>query len=148
VQEVNGTDRLKKQQRSRTMCPSCEKRTGATNGDVCRACEAIYIQSLGLDWRQTETGRFLLGSNKETTEMNNRIAHTPTGYAIDAVAAPSEAEVDVVPVSAAVDQMIGALVHKHKWGYRRVHAFLQIGGYDVPSLSTVKRRVVRARVLV
>jgi hypothetical protein len=90
-----------------------------------------------------------VAANDQTRKLNDRIGCEPTGYDIERVAdsasAHDEPEQVRPVVSDGVDEMIAALVQKHGWGYRRVHAFLSVGGYDVPSLSTVKRRVAAVR---
>ena len=129
------------------MCPSCEQRRINPDFGVCDTCAAMYINTLDPNWQNTEIGRFLVPMNRETRKIDERIAHSPTGYAVDAIAAPTvESAVEYGTKHADVDELIVALVEVHGFGYRRVHAFLKAGGYQPPSLSTVKRRISRVRV--
>src|SRR5437868_613758 len=109
------------------MCPSCEQNPIVPGEGVCVTCITMYAQSLGPDWRQTEIGQFLVASNQKTEQMNERIRYEPTGYALEHVAVPAEEVAVSTPKNATVDEMIAALVVKHKWGYRRIHDFLQVG---------------------
>ena len=109
---------------------------------VCVACAEMYVEGLGINWRESEVGKFLTKSNRETAMIESGIAFAPTGsYLLENLAAPEPEDIQVTPAHSDLDAMIGALVMRHKWGYRRVHEFLLVGGVSVPSLATVKRRV-------
>ncbi|MBK9944200.1 MAG: hypothetical protein IPP13_21580 [Kouleothrix sp.] len=124
-------------------CPSCEKAPIVHEHGVCAICAEMYNSSLGPDWKNTEVGQFLLSSNETTRKLEQRIANEPTWHFIESVAAavPEESQSHLTHPQSQIDEMIAALVKVHGWGYRRIHKFLQSGGYDVSSLATVKRRV-------
>jgi hypothetical protein len=101
----------------------------------------MYIASLGPDWKNTEVGQFLVASNLETARIAERIANEPTGYDIERVVEQVEETTMTRTKNTTLDEMIEALATKHGWGYRRIHSFLLVGGYNPPSLGTVQRRV-------
>lgn len=129
-------------------CPSCETKPITAESGVCVACTAMYVESLGPDWKNTPTGQFLLSSNQETAQIESGILFAPTGsYLVETLPAPESEEVQVQGGSAEadLDEMIVALVRKHGWGSRRIHAFLSVGGVSVPSLRSVERQVKRLK---
>src|SRR4051812_32356980 len=111
------------------MCPSCEQNSIVPGEGVCSACVAMYAQSLGPDWRQTEIGQFLTASNQKTEQMNERIACTPTGYALEDVPEPAvEHGIPTMRASSDLDKMIEALVTRHSSAIVKSMPFCRTAG--------------------
>jgi hypothetical protein len=126
------------------MCPSCEANPINKAHGVCTSCAEMYAE-VDPNWKQSEWGRFLVGSNLETMRMAERIAHEPTGFDIETVAEDAKETSVHIPKDVDLNELVEAMVNVHGWGARRIHSFLVKAGYNPPHWQTLHRRVLAIR---